>query len=302
VPRKRRRTVFGRDPASYDRFRLRYPQQVYDILRDRCGLRAGAAVFEIGPGTGIATRALVRHGAGPLTVVEADRRMVRYLARTLGPGGGTVRFLSRPFERARLPPGSFDLGVAASSFHWLPQRRALRKIARALKPGGWWATWNSHHGDPSSVNPFHRTLQPIYRELRGGRRSRLPARSMVVEERRKRLEQLRAAGAFDRIQREEIRQTVMLSPSRVTAMWATFSDVVTLPAPVRRWFLSEMDRRLREKFGSRVPLPVLTMLYTARRRPGRREGGQQARPRPAGTFPAASSASRSVRVGARTVR
>ena len=56
---------------------------MFEILASRCGLRPGAAVFEIGPGTGIATRELLRLGADPLTVVEPDRRLVGFLLRSI---------------------------------------------------------------------------------------------------------------------------------------------------------------------------------------------------------------------------
>ncbi|EQD38338.1 Methyltransferase type 11, partial [mine drainage metagenome] len=58
-----------------------------------------------------------------------------------------MTFHPHRFEEVPLRPGSFDLGVAATSFHWLPERRGLRKVARALRPGGWWAAWGNEHGD-----------------------------------------------------------------------------------------------------------------------------------------------------------
>ena len=76
-----------------------------------------------------------------------------------------MKFIVQAFETAALPTAGFDLGTAATSFHWLPQRLALRKVARVLKPGGWWATWNNHHGDPTRASPFHEALQPIYQKL-----------------------------------------------------------------------------------------------------------------------------------------
>ncbi len=40
---------FGNDPAGYDQARPDYPPQVYDILRDRCGLQPGVRTLEILP-------------------------------------------------------------------------------------------------------------------------------------------------------------------------------------------------------------------------------------------------------------
>jgi hypothetical protein len=40
------------------------------------------------------------------------------------------------FEDASLPNGSFDLAVAATSFHWIDQHSGLRAVANLLRPGG----------------------------------------------------------------------------------------------------------------------------------------------------------------------
>jgi hypothetical protein len=69
------RRAFGLDPLGYDRSRPVYPPGIYQLLEGRCGLRQGARVFEIGPGTGLATKRLLELGADPLLVVEPDERL-----------------------------------------------------------------------------------------------------------------------------------------------------------------------------------------------------------------------------------
>lgn len=265
MPRRVRSRVFGRNPTAYDRARLTYPDRVYEILRERCGLRSGAAVFEIGPGTGIASRELRRFGADPLLLIEPDRRLARYLRANLGTWSGRVGISVLPFERAPLPSAGFDLGVAATSFHWLPERRALRKIGRALKPGGWWATWNNHHGDGSRSSPFHRALQPLYRELAQGRPGGAPTRAAARKYRFARLRALRSVGSFTEVAVEEIRWTATLRTARVQALWGSFSEIVTLPPRKRAWFLNELGRIVDRRFAGEIDLPVLTPIYTARR-------------------------------------
>lgn len=269
VSKDRRRGVFGRDPEGYHKARLDYPPRLYDVLRDRCGLAPGRSVLEIGPGTGIATRALLQRGAGPMTLVEADPRLARYLRASLVCGPAPVQVLSSSFESAELPSASFDLVVAASSFHWLPPRRALRKVARVLRPGGWWAAWNNHHGDPFRRSEFNDALQPLYAELRGNRRRTYDAvRRMRAQDRRERERRLAAVAAVGRLGRVsciQLRWAVQLPSERVVALWSTFSDIVTLPPGRRRWFLSELGRIARDQFGGRVTLQMVTPLYTARR-------------------------------------
>jgi SAM-dependent methyltransferase len=265
VPKAVRKRSFGRNPPAYDRARLAYPRRVYDVLRARCGLRPGAAVFEVGPGTGIATRELLRLGADPITLVEPDRRLARFLREALRQYHDRVTISSRPFERAALPAEAFDLGVAASSFHWLPEQLALRKVARALRPGGWWATWNNRHGDPYRSSAFFRALQPLYRELSPGRVGGEHTRAYASRDRRNRLRALESTGKFERISREEVRWSATLTTARVQALWGTFSDIITLPPRRRAWFLAELGKIADERFGGEVTFPVLTPLYTARR-------------------------------------
>jgi SAM-dependent methyltransferase len=260
-----RKGVFGRNPEAYDRARLPYPPQVYDILTTRCGLHRGSSVFEIGPGTGIATRALLKLGANPLTLVEPDRRLSRYLARRLGAWNDRIRIISGPFEEVELPRAGFDLGVAATSFHWLPERRALRKVAHALRPGGWWATWNTHHGDPYRSSAFHDAIQPLYREL-SGRTEAGYTKARALKDRRARIRALKSIAQFEHVAREDVRWSVRLSTARVQALWGTFSDIVTLRPSRRNWFLRDLGRIVDQQFGGVVEIPVLTPVYTARRR------------------------------------
>src|ERR1700733_10841664 len=53
------RRAFGADPASYHSVRPQYPDWVFAALVERCDLADGTTVFEIGPGTGTATRRLL---------------------------------------------------------------------------------------------------------------------------------------------------------------------------------------------------------------------------------------------------
>jgi len=264
VPRKAGRRVFGVDPAAYDRARLPYPGRVYKTLQTRCGLVPGTAVFEVGAGTGIATRQLLRLGARPITIIEPDRRMAAFLLSTLGGDRSRVAWVPKPFEQAGLAPGTYDLGVAATSFHWVPERLGLRKVARALRPGGWWASWGNQHGDPTRRSPFHEAIQPLYRQLHGSVNE--PARpSSLRHARVRRLAALESVDRFDRISSGYLHWTATLSAEHITELWSTFSDVLSLPLKKRAWFLSEFRRVAEEQFGGRVKIPILTPLTTARR-------------------------------------
>ena len=74
------RAAFGADPGSYHATRPGYPDWVFETLCERCRLAPGTNTFEIGPGTGTATRRLLDLGAtrcSPLSRILASRLPAR---------------------------------------------------------------------------------------------------------------------------------------------------------------------------------------------------------------------------------
>jgi len=70
-------------------------------------LAPGHPVTEIGGGLGVLTAALLRRGIGPLTVIERDRRLARYLATTFGK---RIRVLPGDALTLPLPPAEAVVG------------------------------------------------------------------------------------------------------------------------------------------------------------------------------------------------
>ncbi|MEM9736719.1 MAG: class I SAM-dependent methyltransferase, partial [Pseudomonadota bacterium] len=153
------RLSFGLDAEAYHRHRFAYPAGLWEILRSRCGLGPGARVFEVGAGTGIATGPLLASGA-EVTAIEPDPRMAALLRQRLP----EVTLQEAPFDEAGLTGQSFDLGCAATSFHWVGPA-GLSRVRAALRPGGWWAMWWNIHRAPRGEDAFSRAVQPHYDRL-----------------------------------------------------------------------------------------------------------------------------------------
>jgi hypothetical protein len=120
------RHAFGNDPSRYAAARPDYPDELYTRLARRCGLHAGTAVFEIRAGAGLATRRLPTLGVGSMRAIEPDPRLAAFLRQTVP--HSTLQVDQGAFEDTDLPLISFDLGTAATSFHWLKQVSALAKV------------------------------------------------------------------------------------------------------------------------------------------------------------------------------
>ena len=104
------RQAFGGDPAGYHAARPAYPDWVFDVLREGCGLAPDAATVEIGAGTGKATRRLLELGARPLVAVEPDDCLATFLRATIADEALTI--VVAPFEDAVLPECGFDSASA----------------------------------------------------------------------------------------------------------------------------------------------------------------------------------------------
>lgn len=254
------REAFGVDPAGYHAARPDYPEWVFDVLRERCSRARNAATFEIGAGTGKATRRLLELGAYPLVAIEPDDRLARFLREAVPDEALTV--VASTFEDVVLPEASFDLGLSATAFHWLDEDLALAKVAKLLRPGGWWAmVWNTF-GDPHRSDPFHDATKMLLDGPLGpwAGAGDTPF-ALNVEARVAALER---SQAFDAIEHRTSTCSLLLDADQTVALYATYSNINVRPD--REAVLSELTRVARDQFKGRVTRNMITSLYVARRR------------------------------------
>jgi SAM-dependent methyltransferase len=122
--------------------RLRAQARLWDptaaALFDRLRVRRGWKVLEVGPGPGSLHLQLRRRVRGPIDAVERSPVFADRLARLCARdrlGAGTI--WRADLTDAPLPRAHYDLVFARWVFLFLPDVEAhLRKLVRALKPGG----------------------------------------------------------------------------------------------------------------------------------------------------------------------
>jgi trans-aconitate methyltransferase len=147
---------FNSAAELYDRFRPGYPTAIFDALRDHAKLSAGSHILEVGCGTGQATRSL-REITRHITCIEPGPDLLS-IAKQKYPG---LTFVNCKFEEFHSSE-TFDLIVAATSWHWVNPEVGYQRAAALSKSGGWLANLRNYHIE-TNPEAFLNLAEPIFR-------------------------------------------------------------------------------------------------------------------------------------------
>jgi ubiquinone/menaquinone biosynthesis C-methylase UbiE len=138
--------VYSELAAFYDK-RADYSAAALDRLLQETGVAKGARVADIGAGTAKLALPLARRGF-IVDAVEPNDEMRSFGIRNTS--GQRVTWHDGTGEITGLPVATFELATFGSSFNVVDQAKALKEVARILKPSGWVACmWNHRDlGEP----------------------------------------------------------------------------------------------------------------------------------------------------------
>jgi ubiquinone/menaquinone biosynthesis C-methylase UbiE len=157
--REQRRVLFDGVAELYDATRQDYPVEIADAVVAHAAIGPGAAVLEIGCGTGQFTRQLAGRGFD-VTAIDIGAAMVQAARRNVA--DAAIRFRACSFEDFD-GSGPFDLIASATAFHWIEPSTGLAKAARLLRPGGWLALLTTGERYPEPLQSRLRDLWIRYR-------------------------------------------------------------------------------------------------------------------------------------------
>ncbi|NNM44435.1 class I SAM-dependent methyltransferase [Knoellia koreensis] len=205
---------FEQMAADYSTARPRYPVGLLDLLHAEGIVGQGKHLLEVGAGSGLATRDLLRFGS-TVVAVEPGAELATGLSR-LAP---EVEVMITRLEDADLPDHSFDSVVAATSMHWVDLPVALPKLHTALRPGGWLAVWRHCFGDDAVTTPFRHRVEEIVTA-----RAQPPGSPAPRRDDRPTMDELSAGGWFEPVRTESWRWSIDLTAQQARALFRTFSD------------------------------------------------------------------------------
>jgi ubiquinone/menaquinone biosynthesis C-methylase UbiE len=164
------RSVFTGKTADYAASRPDYPAALFDMLGKVCAPVEGVTVADVGAGTGLLTRGLLKYGYR-VVAVEPNLEMRRMADSNLGEYPG-YRSVEGCAEAMPLEAASIHLITAAQAFHWFEVERARNEFLRVLSAQGQVALiWNDRILD----DPLQVALDEMFSEFGGAKRGALLA-------------------------------------------------------------------------------------------------------------------------------
>lgn len=137
----------GEEPASaarfhglaevYARCRPSYPTAAIDFIIERCGLKPGSVLVDVGSGTGISSRLFAARGLDVIGI-EPNAEM-RAHAEEANSSDAAMKpiYQAGNADATGLPGENAQAVVSAQAFHWFDPGTTLPEFQRLLKPGGW---------------------------------------------------------------------------------------------------------------------------------------------------------------------
>ena len=138
--RRYQRELFDGVARLYAATRPGYPPELARFIAATAGAGPGAAVLEVGCGTGQLTERLVPLGFA-LTAIDVGASMIEVARERIT--AGDVTFRAAAFEELDAADASFNLVVSGAAFHWIDPEVRFTRAARLLRPGGWLAVLGS---------------------------------------------------------------------------------------------------------------------------------------------------------------
>jgi SAM-dependent methyltransferase len=123
-------------PEGYERNMGRWSARLAPMFLDFLGLKKGAAVLDVGCGTGaLAQAVLKREDSATITGIDPAESLVEYCKSRFA--SERAQFKSASAEKLPYPDGTFDYTLALLVFSFVHEAdRSAREMRRVTRPGG----------------------------------------------------------------------------------------------------------------------------------------------------------------------
>jgi SAM-dependent methyltransferase len=248
-----RALLFGSVAQAYECYRLGYPDAVVDEVLAYAEPPVDSAL-EVGAGTGKATRVFAARGIA-ITATDPDPAMLDELRLHVPE---SVTTLTASFEELPLTT-TYDLVLAAASFHWTRAEGRWGRAAALLRPGGVFASCGGpvSLADPALEEAVARARAPYLADDEVPSPDGTPADGEMQWPGT----ELTGSGLFTDVRQLTLERRPVVSADHLVGELGTVSAYLELPTPVRAQALAAVRGVLPDQ----VALTADITLHLARR-------------------------------------
>lgn len=215
------------DARDYEELRPAYAPEAVAWVAERAGLEPASTVIDLAAGTGQLSRRFAAIGCRVIAVEPAAN--MRAVLQDKVP---EVAALAGTAERIPVEDGTADAVVVGNAFHHFDADRAPREIRRALRTVGALALfWARDDDDDPSMISVTREIDRLVERVRGSSRFIDAYRSWYEPQ---------AVEGFTPFERRSFPTTHAVPSDRVADLYATSSDIASLPPDVRGRLLARI--------------------------------------------------------------
>jgi len=155
---------FQSTAATYERYRLGYPQRLVERVAGLAGLKPGDAVLDLGCGTGMVAMGFASLGM-VVTAMDPEPDMLAAAGAKAQAQGVAVTPLLGGSEDLTAGMGPFRLVTMGRSFHWMDRDATLAKLDTIVTPDGGVALFHDAH-PPVAENGWFKILCDLQERYR----------------------------------------------------------------------------------------------------------------------------------------
>jgi SAM-dependent methyltransferase len=235
------------DARDYDELRPGYAPEAVQWVVERGALGPRSLVVDVAAGTGQLSRLLVGFDLALVAVEPASNMRTVFIARLPSVHVVAGRVEALPFEDR-----SAAAVVVGNAFHHFDREAAFAELRRTLRPGGvlalfWaWPLEEEHRSMPG--------MEELYEVVERARTD-----SAITAAYRSWAEPPLVAPGFGPFERREFRLTHRLASARLADLYATSSDVASMPRTERDRLLDQI-RTLARRLPETLRLPSRTVV------------------------------------------
>jgi SAM-dependent methyltransferase len=238
--------TFNEVALLYNEVRPSYPDQLFSTLIDVSNLKRNSTLLEIGPGTGQATKPLAQKGFN-ITAIELGASLAEVTRQQLY-DYKNIHIVTGAFEEITLPPESFDLVFAATSFHWIEPAIKFSKSHTVLKNKGHLAIIHTNHISDEKGDAFFNASQSIFDQYGFTDKHRKPKLPKNEELKADDIDE----HLFKLAHFQLFPVTVTYTARQFVQLLNTFSNHLAAPKKVQHGFYEEIEALINNSFQGKI--------------------------------------------------